>query len=142
MKIVINDRYGGFGLSEVAVDRYIEVSGLKLYKEYDNHWKWTSYYTVLPEEYHRVHKNDMTKKDWEGKEEGWGRYKDSNALCWSSRHIARNDPTLVKVVEELGESADGAHAKLKVVEIPDDVEWQIEEYDGLEWVAEKHRTWR
>ena len=23
-----------------------------------------------------------------------------------------------------------------------DVEWYIEEYDGQEWVAEKHRTWR
>jgi hypothetical protein len=29
-----------------------------------------------------------------------------------------------------------------VVEIPDGVEWEIAEYDGLEWVAEKHRTWR
>jgi hypothetical protein len=28
-----------------------------------------------------------------------------------------------------------------VIEIPDDVEWEVEEYDGLEWVAEKHRTW-
>ena len=28
------------------------------------------------------------------------------------------------------------------VEIPDDVEWQIEEYDGSEWIAEKHRIWR
>ena len=27
------------------------------------------------------------------------------------------------------------------VSIPDDVEWQIEEYDGMEWVAEAHRTW-
>jgi hypothetical protein len=45
------------------------------------------------------------------------------------------------VVLELGEAANGRCAELKVVEIPDDVEWQIEEYDGLEWVAEKHRTW-
>ena len=27
------------------------------------------------------------------------------------------------------------------VEIPDDVEWQIEEYDGTEHISEKHRTW-
>lgn len=26
-------------------------------------------------------------------------------------------------------------------EVPDDVQWQIEEYDGREWVAETHRTW-
>ena len=30
---------------------------------------------------------------------------------------------------------------LKIIEIPDDVDWIIEEYDGNEWVAEKHRTW-
>jgi len=29
----------------------------------------------------------------------------------------------------------------KVVEIPDDIEFVIEEYDGIEWVAEKHRVW-
>jgi len=30
---------------------------------------------------------------------------------------------------------------LKVVEIPDDVEWRIHDYDGAEHVYEKHRTW-
>lgn len=55
--------------------------------------------------------------------------------------IKRNDPILVEIVEQLGEAADGGHAELKVVEIPDDVQWQIGEYDGNEWVAEKHRKW-
>ena len=55
--------------------------------------------------------------------------------------IKRNDPILVEVVEQLGEDAADRFAELKVVEIPDDVEWQIEEYDGNEWIAEKHRTW-
>jgi hypothetical protein len=27
------------------------------------------------------------------------------------------------------------------VDIPDDVNWYIEEYDGNEHVAERHRTW-
>lgn len=53
----------------------------------------------------------------------------------------RSDPLLVKVVEELGESANGGFAELKVVEIPDDVDFTIEEYDGVEWVSETHRTW-
>jgi len=57
------------------------------------------------------------------------------------REIERNNPILVEIVEQLGEAADGEFAELKVVEIPDDVQWQIEEYDGNEWVAEKHRTW-
>ena len=53
----------------------------------------------------------------------------------------RSDPDLVAVVEKLRKRANGDHAQLEVVEIPDDVEWQIEEYDGIEHVAEKHRTW-
>jgi hypothetical protein len=53
----------------------------------------------------------------------------------------RNDPKLVECVERLGKAASGAIADLEVVEIPDGVEWTIEEYDGSEWVAEKHRTW-
>jgi hypothetical protein len=57
------------------------------------------------------------------------------------RDLARDDPDLVAVVEELGNRADGRHAELKVVDIPDDVNWYVEEYDGLEWVAERHRTW-
>ena len=54
----------------------------------------------------------------------------------------RGDPKLVEVVEKLGEEANGFCADLKIVEIPDDVEWIIGEYDGSEWVAEKHRIWR
>jgi hypothetical protein len=48
----------------------------------------------------------------------------------------------VLAVQTLGsEQSSGSYAKLKVVEIPDDVVWTIMEYDGLEWVAEVHRTW-
>ncbi len=46
-----------------------------------------------------------------------------------------------RAVEELKEEANGTFAELKIVEIPDDVEWVIEEYDGIEWVSEKHRVW-
>lgn len=55
--------------------------------------------------------------------------------------IARNDPKLVECVEKLGEGANGTYAELKVVEIPDDINWEIGEYDGLEWVEEVHRRW-
>ena len=56
-------------------------------------------------------------------------------------HIERDDPALVRVVEELDEKADGNYASLKVVEIPDGVEWCIDEYDGMEHIAEEHSTW-
>jgi len=55
--------------------------------------------------------------------------------------IRRDDPVLVSIVEELGEDSWGGYSKLKVVEIPDDVEWQIHEYDGMQWIVETHRTW-
>ena len=55
--------------------------------------------------------------------------------------IARDDPKLIECVEKLGEEANNTYAELKVVEIPDDVNWEIGEYDGLEWVEEVHRVW-
>ena len=44
---------------------------------------------------------------------------------------------------KLGKRANGLFGELKIVEIPDDIEWQIEQDNetGREWVAEKHRTW-
>lgn len=56
-------------------------------------------------------------------------------------HQKRNDPRLIEVVEKLGKRANGDCAELKVVTIPDDVDWEISEYDGVEHIAEKHRTW-
>ena len=60
---------------------------------------------------------------------------------WGYWDVARDDPYLVQVVEELGEEADGGFANLMVVEIPADVNWEIDEYDGIEHIAEVHRTW-
>jgi hypothetical protein len=54
----------------------------------------------------------------------------------------RDNPTLVKIVEKLGEAAgDGPGTNLKVVEVPDGVDWYIQENDGMERVAERHRFW-
>jgi len=53
----------------------------------------------------------------------------------------RDDSNLVECVEFLKEKANGKWANLKIVEIPDNIDWVIEEYDGKEWVAERHQTW-
>ena len=60
---------------------------------------------------------------------------------FSCRDIQRDDKDLIEIVEQLGNLANGSCAELKIVEIPDGVEWTIHEYDGSEWVAEAHRTW-
>jgi hypothetical protein len=57
-------------------------------------------------------------------------------------NLDRDDPDLIEAVEFVGlEKASGELADLSIVSIPDDVEWTIEEYDGIEWIAESHRTW-
>lgn len=70
----------------------------------------------------------FTKKDGYWKPYAW-------------RRDDRTNPLLVRVVEELGKGADGGYAELKIVEIPDDVKYEIDEYDGIEHIAENHRTW-
>ena len=55
--------------------------------------------------------------------------------------VPRNDPNLVKVVEELGEAASEDYAELIIVEVPNDVSPEIQDYDGLEKFVEPHRKW-
>ena len=93
-KIVINTDFGGFGLSDQALDLYKILSGIPPITDI--------YY-------------------WE---------------------IPRDNAILVQIVEQLGDRAGGEYSSLKVIEIPDGVEWHIHEYDGMEHIAENHRTWR
>jgi len=55
--------------------------------------------------------------------------------------IPRDDHRLVQVVEELQSKANGHGAELKVVTIPDDVQWVIERKERGEQVSEQHRMW-
>lgn len=111
MKVVINTCHGGFGLSQKAMERYAELKGFKLVTE--NLRGFPMYYADS--------------------------ISDENMI--SDYNIRRDDPDLVRVVEELGKDACSWAADLKIVEVPDDVNWEIAEYDGAEWVAECHRTW-
>ena len=93
MKIVINDKHGGFGLSEEAEMKYKGILGIT----------------------------------------------DEN--FYPCTDAPRDCPVLVALVEEMGERVSSSFSRLKVVEIPDDVDWYIAEYDGQEHIAEVHRTW-
>lgn len=140
--VVINKQHGGFGLSEVAIQRYLEIKGLQYWTRSSG--KFTTivgptYWLVPPEQ--QLQEPDaetwhsMSMAQRQSHNQTWEQY------TFNHRDLDRDDPVLVQVVRELGAEASGRFAKLKIVEIPADVEWQIEEYDGLEWVAEKHRTW-
>ena len=117
MKVVINDCYGGFDLSERAIMRYAEIKGIKLYK---NYIEYGIAYTTQPAKTN----------------------KEIDQFFWSVHRIHRDDPALVQVVEELGRSANTQVSFLKVIDIPEGIEWDLEEHAGNEWIAEAHRTWR
>jgi len=139
MDIVINACYGGFGLNKKAVMRYAELKRIELYPYisktiYDTHKK---VYGRTP----TVDSPDVMFVSYSTKPvEDGGEAVDDN--YFNEGDIPRDDLDLVKVVREMGDKVNTGCSKLKVVEISDDVEWEIKEYDGKEWIAEKHRTWR
>ena len=53
----------------------------------------------------------------------------------------RSLPALVAAVELLCDEASGSYSRLRVVDVPDDAEVYISEYDGRETVREDHRSW-
>jgi len=135
MKIVINKCYGGFGLSHEGKMHYAKLKGLTLHVYVDDR-RTKLGYKPAPKDVSSIASYSLmystvvvkTKKDLD---DGY----------WDYGDIPRDDPHLVQTVEDLGDKANGSHAKLRVVEVPDDVKWEVEEYDGMEWVAEVHQTW-
>ena len=53
----------------------------------------------------------------------------------------RNDADLIKVIEELGECANGMFSDLQIAEIPDGASYEINVYDGNESVVPPRQTW-
>jgi len=122
-KIVINNCFGGFGLSEEAFKWLIKNKG----------WRTTKYNKEGNHEDDTAEIVDLTS----------GKYYSSIMGKYGfTNDPERDNKDLVEVVEVLGtERASDRFAELKIIEVPNDVEWEIEEYDGNEWVSEKHRTW-
>lgn len=141
MKVVINAQYGGFSLSKEGLQRYCDIKGIQCWITDDAKFKSMGIFTcwTVPES-ERV--EDLGDKFYQLPHNERMEYnKKYSEQTLNDRDIARDDPALVQLVEEDAEKYSGRHATLKVVEIPDDVKWQIEEYDGYEHVAEQHRTW-
>lgn len=142
MKLVINRCYGGFGLSTKALYEYVKRKYGSAYIYLDDKKSYNHYF-LSDTGYNDIdsHSILVSTKDF-GKDID-SRIINNNRDCFISRYrdCDRDDPILVEVVEELGEGASGTVSNLKVVEIPDDIDWEIDEYDGLETIREKHRIW-
>jgi len=95
MKIVLNKKYGGFGMSAKAFEE--------------------------------LTRRKIANGTWEHEQ--------------SIYSLERHDPDFISIVEELGAEVNDCFSRLKIFEIPDGVDYEIEEYDGVEWASEKHQTW-
>ena len=142
MKVVINGCYGGFSLSKEGMQRYCDIKNIPCWIEEDTKFKTMGIFTVWttpPEKRIESREGEDFYKLSQEERIAYNKQYSEQTIC--NRDIARDDPALVQLVEENAELYGGRCSQLEVVDIPDDVEWQIEEYDGNEWVAEKHRTW-
>lgn len=104
-KVVYNACFGGFSLSRKAILRAREIS---------------------------------RNRFWGGACIKGDVYDDGSGICQTNyghiHNVPRHDLALVQVIEELGDDANGAHAKLKLEALPDGSKYRIDEYDGNESV--------
>jgi hypothetical protein len=154
-KVVINACFGGFSLSPAAIARMAELQGRSCFFFIQplEGGKFKPYHQVTQQEaessfmFSAFDVPDPQRFDtslmWHSmsQEERQAANREYEKHTLDSRPDKRDDPLLVRVVEELGDKANGRCAQLRVVEIPSDVEFVIEEYDGNEHVAEAHQTW-
>ena len=145
MKIVINNCWGGFGLSPKAIQEYLKLIGKECYfykqVEYKHEKGKDKYIKQTAEENSKeLFPGTVSTKDlgdeWDG---DWNKIKDHYFYYGD---LERTDENMIKVIEMLGEKeASGSMSSLIIVEIPDGVDYYIHDYDGMESVNETHRTW-
>jgi len=125
-KVVINRCYGGFGLSDKAYEWLIN----------NRDWVVTEY----------DDKGNYINKDADIIDVSTSKHCILNHKYSSIRSFydkeSRTDRDIIDCVEELGSDvASGKCAELRIVEIPENVDFVINDYDGNEIITEKHRTW-
>jgi len=144
MKLVVNKCFGGFGLSMKAEEEYLKRKGKNAFFYTQTkymHRDGVAEFTLLEDSSATFH---ITFCFTENQGKSFSECPDSSDkddLYFYGGDVSRNDLDLIAVVEMLGEKANGQRAKLEIIEIPDGVDWEINEYDGMESVHEKHRGW-
>jgi hypothetical protein len=153
MKIVINSCYGGFSLSPQGLKEYARLNGRECYffkgglgstrQAIDMPKKgdmfWDAFTTSDIDEINKIsNSNGWASMTKEQKDKFNDEYEKINLRHYE---ISRTDKNLINVVESMGSDASGACASLRVVEIPDGINYEIDEYDGNETIRESHRTW-
>ena len=145
MKIIKNTCFGGYSLSAKAKIEIAKRKGLEIYffdgdeKPLTHEEVWDSKHSMFYMDYTvpNPYELGVSRPD----EDGF--YTTANELSkkLSIDFDNRTDTDIISVVETLGDEANGSCAKLEVVEIPDGIEYEIDEYDGNETIRETHCTW-
>jgi len=149
LKVVINSCFGGFHLSIAAIrrlyelkDPHLQIISIREYHGIDNpNMKdFNVKYGYIDS------KGNVNMKKLKEDDKFHGRFVDGDNYILDEHHWSHKDaracPLLVKIVKELGEKANSSSvSKLKIVTIPDGIDWEVTEYDGSECVEEKHRSW-
>ena len=139
MKVVVNKCFGGFGLSDKACEMVMKRKGLGCFRYTQTKY---AYKDGLNEYTRRENfKNNDLFAHYQTEDLGEKVSNLPDATYWYYGNLERDDADLIAVIEELGEEANGRYAELKVVEIPDDVQWELDDYDGIETIHEVHRSW-
>lgn len=117
MEVLISTNYDGLYLSDSAINRYLDIKGLIYHVEEEiSFWESIKLFYVLDEN---------------------GRYE----LFMEDDDIQRNDKALIQLYKELGDSICSYDwVKFKIVDIPDDVKFNIEGCHG-EVIREISRSW-
>ena len=129
MKIILNKCFGGFDVSKEAYMLYAKKKGLNLYI-YESEFKYGKF--IYKKTNDTSIMNDYFIKDMGNNVEISDKNYKKYLLYLNEKY--RQDPTLIEVVEELKDKASGRFGDLKVVEIPDNCYYKIDEYDGVETI--------
>lgn len=151
-KVILNKCFGGFDVSPQAYQLYAMKKGYShLYK----------YIWDIPKNYSPFDTDDKNDRSYIlvdlFNDNIFGfyftkyfgdkiRYSEISKEDWNKYHLSlnsnnREDPVLIEVVEELGDEASGALGELIIVEIPDDLNYVIDNYDGIETLHENVEVW-
>ena len=162
MKIILNKCFGGFGFSPKVYVEYAKRKGIDLFVYDEKHSNKsmfdyeTTYFKVPLEQItfdnyafasvnvnNRLFMPHFCTMDLGDSFSNKDKQK-YNALNKHSLYLNehyRTDEVLISIVEDLGSEANGKFADLKIVEIPDDLDYVIDDYDGIETLHQNVPTW-
>jgi hypothetical protein len=141
MKIVLNKKAGYYDLSPKAIKLLIQIDSPCVEKMHKSKW--------YDEEYTSEQISENIKEDFKvDLGDGYLAKIDINTVLYNdciymAKHQIeyRSHPDLIKVIELLKDEAFGPQADLQIVDIPDDITWDLQEDYGIETIHETHRIW-